>query len=268
MVFPDTTVKERAFTYAISPRLKINPDVMVYARFSSGYRPGGVNSVGSLVGTNPTFKHDDTRNYEVGVKASVLDGKLFFDGSVYRIDWDQIQIQLTGANGLSFFDNGATARSQGVELTAQARVAKGFNLSAWISYNDAKLVEDFPANSLVAGLKGDRLPFSGKFSTSITADYSFPLGAATGTVGAAYSYVGKRLGNFQPTGVTRQSYASYGKVDLTAGVEIDDIKVSAFVNNVTNKRGLIGGGVGTLISVSAFNLIQPRTFGFSVSKEF
>lgn len=268
LVFPDSVLTERAFTYAVSPRLKLTPELMVYARFSSGYRPGGINAVGSLVGSNPTYLHDDTTNYEVGVKATVLDGRLFLDGSLYRIDWNQVQIQVNNDVGLSFFSNGGSARSQGAELSLQAKLAKGLSLSGWIAYNEAKLVEDFPANGLVSGTKGDRLPFSSKFSTSINADYSFPIGAVTGSIGGSFSHVGKRLGNFLPAGGARQVFRSYEKLDLNAGIEFSGIKLSAFVNNVTDGRGIVGGGAGTLISQSAFNLIQPRTYGLSVSKEF
>ncbi|MEO8721937.1 MAG: TonB-dependent receptor [Sphingobium sp.] len=268
LVFPNSVLTERAFTYAVSPRLKLNRDLMIYARFSSGYRPGGVNSSASLDGSNPTYQHDSTKNYEVGVKATILDGRLFLDGSLYRIDWSQVQVQVNNAAGLSFFSNGGSARSQGVELSLQAKLAKGLSLSGWVAYNEAKLVEDFPSNGLVSGNKGDRLPFSSKFSTSINADYSFPIGATTGSVGIAYSYVGKRLGNFLAAGTARQIFRSYDKLDLNAGIEFSGIKLAAFVNNVTNERGIIGGGVGTLISQSAFNLIQPRTYGLSLSKEF
>ena len=268
LVFPDLFLKENAFTYAVSPRLKITPQVMIYARFSSGYRPGGINSVGALVGTNPTFKHDSTKNYEVGVKATILDGKLFVDGSLYRIDWDQVQIQVNNDIGLSFFSNGGKARSQGVELAAELRLSRGLNLSGWVSWNDAVLVQDFPANDLVAGTDGDRLPFSSKFSSSVSLNYEFPIGPNTGSVGTTFSRVGKRLGNFLPAGVERQAFAGYNKLDLTAGIEVSGIKINTFVNNITNKRGILGGGRGTPISQDAFNILQPRTYGLSVTKEF
>jgi len=274
LVYPDSKLTERAFTYAVSPRFKMTPDVMIYARLSSGYRPGGINSAALLTGANPTFLHDDTINYEVGVKATMLGGHLFLDGSVYRIDWNHLQIQANDEAGLSFFSNGGRARSQGVELSFQAKPAKGFSLSGWFAYNAAELAEDFPSTAPVIGAKGDRLPFSSKFSSSINADYSFPIGAATGSVGIGFSHVGKRFGNFakkhdapQPDD-PRQIYPSYEKLDLNAGIELSGVKLAAFVNNVTNERGVVGGGYGTLISNSAFNLIQPRTYGFSISKEF
>jgi len=268
LVYPDQSLKENAVTYAVSPRLKITPNLMIYARFSSGYRPGGINAAGSLVGTNATFKHDSTKNYEVGIKTTVLDGKLFLDGSLYRIDWDQVQTQVNDEFGLSFFSNGGKARSQGVELAAELKLARGLNVSGWVSWNDAVLVQDFPPNDLVVGSDGDRLPFSSKFSSSVSVNYEFPIGSNTGSLGATFSHVGKRFGNFVPADVERQTYAAYNKLDLTAGLEVSGIKINAFVNNVTNKRGILGGGRGTLISQDAFNILQPRTYGLSVTKEF
>ena len=52
--------------YMISPRFQVNDDVMVYARVSTGFRPGGPNVV--FPGLPSQFDSDSTTNYELGVK--------------------------------------------------------------------------------------------------------------------------------------------------------------------------------------------------------
>ena len=55
-----------AFDERGDARLNINPDMMVYATWSRGYRPGGVNRFASI----PPYLSDFLDNYEVGWKTT------------------------------------------------------------------------------------------------------------------------------------------------------------------------------------------------------
>jgi hypothetical protein len=78
--------------------------------------------------------------------------------------------------------------------------------------------------------------------------------------------VGAREGEFGPT-PQRQVYPAYAKTDLRAGIRYDAWTASAFATNLTDRRGLLAGGVGTVYPFS-FNYIQPRTVGLNVSRTF
>jgi iron complex outermembrane receptor protein len=267
LTYPVTTVNESAFTYLLTPQFKVSKDFMVYARLASGYRPGGINAQGALVGLSPTFTPDKTRNYEIGAKASVLDNLLYVEGSVYRIDWKDIQLQQTTPLGLTIFGNGSAAKSEGVELSLQSASLNGFRTGGWVSWNRARLTEALPDNSIVVGAAGERLPYSARFSANASIDYEFPVGGLRGSVGADVSYVGRRLGTFVGDGFERQDFPSYTKEDVRAGLKTDDWSFDLYVNNLANKRGILGGGRGTL-NDEAFTLIQPRTAGLTVAKSF
>jgi len=92
IVFPQVDAKSSAFTYLVTPKFKVSPDFMIYARLASGYRPGGPNP---SPGVPPEFGPDKTKNYELGVKADFLDHTLSIDTSVYYIDWKNIQVFLS-----------------------------------------------------------------------------------------------------------------------------------------------------------------------------
>lgn len=257
----------------------MSDEVMFYARFSSGYRPGGINPFGVTAGRNTTFEADETENIELGVKASLMDNQLYVEGSLYRIDWDDVQIQLS-SGGLEFFENAGKAQIEGLELSVQAYLTERLNVSGWVSWNEAELAEDVPADSIVAGDKGDRLPFSSEYSASVSVEYEFPVGQYTATLGSDFSYVDGRAGNFVPEfildidtfelvpGPAREEYGSYNKLDLRASLQMDEWYVGLFINNVDDERGILGGGVGSFISDTAFTVVQPRTVGFTVSKTF
>jgi outer membrane receptor protein involved in Fe transport len=219
VLIPETDSKDNSFTYLVTPRLKLSSDLMVYARLASGYRPGGPNGT---AGVPLQFKPDKTENYEVGLKGAFLDHTLTVDASVYYIDWKDIQIHLLSPSG-GYISNGSRAKSQGVEISVESRPVSGLTLAGWVAYDDAKLTEDFPVNSAVYGVSGDRLPDTSRFSGNVAADEEFPLMSdILGFVGGTASYVGDRVGVFTappPAVPPRQSYPSYTRVDFRAGVK-------------------------------------------------
>lgn len=266
--FPEVVVRSNAFTYVVTPQYKFSPDLMLYARLASGFRPGGPNPTASVFGLPVSFRPDKTQSYEIGIKGNVLDHKLSFDGSVYYIDWKDIQLSLVDqANGLSFYSNGGRAKSHGIELSVEARPIRGLKIDASATWNDAVLKEAFPANSLAYGNAGDRLPYSSRYSGNLSVDEDIPLGTVGLIfVGGSLSYVGDRIGAFTGT-ADRQDMPSYTKLDLRGGFTHDTWTATLYINNVSDKRGVLGGGVGTLIPTS-FQYIQPRTIGLSVAKTF
>jgi iron complex outermembrane recepter protein len=135
-------------------------------------------------------------------------------------------------------------------------------LSAWAAYNNAALIQAFPATSTAFGRRGDRLPFSSRVSGNVGIDQEFPLtGNIRGFAGGSVSYVGDRQGVFTST-ANRQNFPSYARTDLRAGLKRHSWTVNLFINNAADRRAALNGGIGTLSPI-AFNYIQPRTIGIS-----
>jgi outer membrane receptor protein involved in Fe transport len=74
---------------------RVTDDAMLYATWSEGYRPGGVNREPAFAGT-PTeiYIPDIMTNYEIGWKTEWLDGRLRFNGAGYFMDWDDLQFTI------------------------------------------------------------------------------------------------------------------------------------------------------------------------------
>jgi iron complex outermembrane recepter protein len=268
--FPATTLRENNFTYLLTPRFKISPDFMIYARLASGYRPGGVNI--GILNVPQEYNADKSEDYEIGAKAEFLDHTLSVDGSVYYIDWTNIQLPLIyPVNGSTYVGNAAGAKSQGVELSIQSRPVSGLTMAAWVTWIDAVLTQTVPGAGVageIYGFEGDRLPNTPRWSGNLSLDYKFPLaGDFNGVVGGALSYVGDRLDAFSSVSPQRTDLPAYAKLDLHAGTTYNSWTANLYVNNVTDKRGLISGGIGNQLPYS-FYYIQPRTVGLSVAKTF
>ncbi len=266
---PEDKAREQAITYLITPRYKISQDVMLYGRFASGYRPGGINQ-GDFDGLPTRFSPDETQNYEIGMKGSLLDNHFTFDTSLYYIDWQDLQLSLVNtANGQNYFTNGSRARSEGVELSMRLMPTDGLQIDTWLVWNNAQLTEPMPSPEQggVHGPKGARLPFGSRLSGSASVEYKFSLGGATATAGATISYVGDRLGTFVSDESPRQEFQSYTVVDVRGGVSNSEWTVDLYLNNLGNTRGVLGGGNGTIIP-TAFQVVQPRTIGLSIARNF
>jgi iron complex outermembrane receptor protein len=268
---PSPTQRENdsVFTYLFTPRFRLSPNFMLYGRFASGYRPGTPSSAVSVqAGAPAQSSADKTQNYEIGTKADFLDNRLSIDASLYYIDWKNIQLTLLQqSTHFIYSTNGGAAKSEGVEFSVTVRPWDGLVASGWVSYDDAVLTEMFPASSTAYGAKGDRLPFTPRYSANLSLEQEFPLSDnATGFVGALASYVGERTSLFTATPV-RQQFPAYTKTDLRAGVRYDSWTASMYANNVANAGGVLNGGIAYFYP-QAFIYITPRTVGLTLTKTF
>ena len=196
VIVPAAYASGNPFTYLVTPRYQVSPDLMVYARLASGYRAGGSNQ--GVPGVPPQYNPDKTQNYEIGAKGDFFDHMLSFDASIYYIAWKDIQLSfIDPQNFMVYTGNGTAAKSQGVELSIKLAPSRGLAIEAWVTYDDAVLTEAFPAAVVAAGeygLAGDRLPFGSRYSGYVSVDRQFPLASRwIGFVGGDMSYVGDRI---------------------------------------------------------------------------
>jgi iron complex outermembrane receptor protein len=256
---------ENQLTFSINPRFRISNTLMVYARAASGFRPGGPNA--GLTGPLATYGADKVINYEIGTKADLFDRALSLDLAAFYIDWSDVQIRGTDPfTGLNFYRNGGKARSRGVEGSFVYRPVRGLTLNGNIAYTDAYTRTASAAPTFANA--GDRLPNTPKWAGLLGAEYGFAIADAwNGYVGANYRHVGSRLEIFTASAaIPRFVLPAYDTADLRAGVTHDGYAMDIYVRNVGDKRAyLSNSGIG---SFQRLAIIQPRTFGISLSKLF
>jgi outer membrane receptor protein involved in Fe transport len=256
---------ESVWTWSAHARYAFAPSAALYARVATGYRPGGPNVV--LPNVPPQVGADRLTNYELGVKADILDNRASIEAAIFQMDWDDIQLAVT-VNGASFAANAGRARARGFELGASLRPSRRFEIGVNASYTDATLVDDAPSG----GLAGDRLQYIPKFSASVTPQYSFPLGGDwNGVAAASMRFVGDRYSALRSTS-NAIKLPDYTAFDLSLGVSNESWSVQLYARNVTDSRGWLTASVDT----SAFNTrnfvtavpIQPRTIGLAVDFKY
>ncbi|WP_208280095.1 TonB-dependent receptor [Massilia oculi] len=271
---------EDVFTYAVSLKRKFSERTAVYARAAKGFRPGGPNVLPPAAppGTPTSYESDSVMSYEAGLKTQSDDGRWSLDLSAFRIKWKDIQL-LANVNGFGINANGAGATADGVEITAGWRPLQGLRLSANGAWNKARLDDDTDP-LLVGGYKGDRLPFSPKYTASLLADYRWTIGDTTPAfAGASVRRMAGQHASFDPdyrlANGRQREIPSYNVVDAYAGLELGNWTVEVFGKNLGNSDGKLStaelmpngmfaypnGAMGT-------GVIAPRTVGFTLTREY
>lgn len=249
----DQTTSDTDAIYKLNATYKITPDILVYATWSQGFRPGGINRRGNL----PPYLPDTLDNYELGWKTTF--GAVTFNGAIYQEDWNEIQLSFLGENGLTEIRNAGIARIRGVEADFTYR-AGGLTLSASGSYNDATIRRDFcrianPAfdctfdpgdgreNALLAPA-GTQLPITAKFKGNAIARYEFPIGGWDGHVQGAVSYIGRRRSDLRTVeNAIKGFFDPYAVADFSIGMRKDNLRFELYATNLFNSNGVINSGV-------------------------
>jgi iron complex outermembrane recepter protein len=87
-------------THKVSLSWQAAPSKLLYATYSTGFRPGGINRRPDVI----PFKADTLTNYEIGWKTQWFDRRLRLNGAVFYEKWKNVQFGIApaGANGVTF----------------------------------------------------------------------------------------------------------------------------------------------------------------------
>ncbi|MFZ4605522.1 MAG: TonB-dependent receptor [Caulobacter sp.] len=282
----DKKTEETGSTHRINLTYNIDDDHMVYATWSTGYRPGGINRLGSL----PPYRSDFLTNYEVGWKTTWFDRSLRWNGAIYMEHWEDFQFSVLGASGVTEIRNAPQAEIKGVETDFIWRATPGLTFSGGAAYTDAQLsatycgvtdpsghaVTDCPSILYPVPVKapsGQALPVTPKFKANLTVRYEFTIGEYDAHVqGSAVtqtsSWADLRTAERNILG----EQPGWSSFDLTAGVERSDWTMELFVQNLTDERASLYRYTQCKEAVCRDAVYtvpnQPRTVGLRLGRKF
>ena len=115
----------------------INDHFSAFLTRSQGYRAGSVDFVSE--GESPSYGPEYTNNYDLGLKFQ--QGSWYIQGTVFRIDYEDMQIGVRVDASNFRTDNAGKARSQGGELEFRGEIGRGFSVFGGIGYVDTTFLE-------------------------------------------------------------------------------------------------------------------------------
>jgi len=248
--------RQSGFIPKVSLTYEPDPMLMAYGLVSKGFRMGGVNLVAPMPDfpTPGTYGSDQLTNYELGLRLTSSDRALAFDTSFFFIDWTNIQLRLERPDEFSYVKNAGSAHSRGVEASLSWRLPGGLSLLANVTYLDAALAESLDLGNSNTLLDGTALPGASRWSTSATIGYEF-TGVLRPRIAMSHRYLSSADSSFQRS----QPVGNYSIVDLRCGIDVGRLGVTAFANNIADRRGVTAAAMyGT--NITEF-YVMPRTVG-------
>ncbi len=233
------SVYESGQTHKINLTYKFDDQRLLYATWSTGFRPGGVNRNPTLPGYNPDY----LTNYEIGWKTSWLDHTLRFNGALFWERWTNIQFSTIppGSNGLTQIFNAGDARILGAETDLSLRPDEHWTLSAAATYTDAQLTKDYcldPSDPTSCATSGTELPITPKFKANGTARYEFPVGGVKAHLQGAVLYQSSDWPALIASDrAVLGKIPGYATADFAAGIERDNWSLELSLQNAFDERG-------------------------------
>ena len=282
-VFEDGKVKPKrtkdsGFTHRLNAQYKPNEDLMFYATWSRGFRPGGINRRAALL----PYDADFLTNWELGWKTTF--GPVRWNGAVYHQLWKKFQFSFLGENSLTVIQNGRDAKINGIE-TDVSYVSGGLSLTAAAAYTDAKTKgnicesvtddEDCSESSVVTS-SGTRLPVTPKFKMSATARYAWNVGPGRAHVQAGIAHQSSAAADIRQDiggGANPNDFLGRIKsatlVDVFAGYDWQRYNIELFATNLFDERNELSRLVVCSIC-TATKIVpgRPRTIGLRLGAKF
>ncbi|MFC0204340.1 TonB-dependent receptor [Novosphingobium soli] len=281
-----TQIKQKSEkpTWLIDIDYKPIPDVLLYAKYSRGYRQGNVNASNTVpVAWGP----EKVDAYEIGAKTSfrgTVSG--YFNVAAFYNDFSDQQLAANLVPDPSIPNNtnspaqaivnAGKSKIQGVEIDAAIN-AYGAGVSVGYAYLDTELKSYSPpvfAGYLpptTGALVGGALPQSPKHRITITPSYTLPLDESLGqvTIAATYTYTAKQVAsNDTPLGILPSSNLWNLNLNWNS-IGGSPVDLAGFVTNLTNEKYPIFVG-NSWLSTGTESLIlgQPRMYGVRLKVRF
>jgi outer membrane receptor protein involved in Fe transport len=277
----DSHVKESGETHRVNLTYQFEPNRMVYATYSTGYRPAGNNRRPQA----KSWKSDTLTNVEIGWKTSWRGNTVRFNGAIFHEDWKSLIVPIQGENGITSMVNAGDARTEGFESDLTWLATDQLNLSVSGTYVKANTTSDFcqPTSlgvpvatctpDLLDAPAGTRLPGVPQVKANATARYRFNVNGYESFAQLAGVYQGSTTFSLEaPKNALVGDTPAYESFDFSIGMAKNRWTLEAYVNNLTDKRGELARTSECAAASCNSNYrivpIMPLNFGLKFGQRF
>ena len=280
---PDNTVgaPDKAATdgmiYKLTGNWTPTEDLLFYATYSEGFRPGLLNRPGGAAGPNGftvpyAVDTDEVKNYEIGWKTELFQNSLRFNGAAFFVDIEGLQTTIfdPSITNLFFSDNAANAELKGVEgdFTWAPLEVDGLTIAGAFSFLDTEVTEVLTPTDDV--LVGSELAFAPGFQGNIRVRYEWdPEFEIAGSPLMAHVMPQVVFSDDSVSDIIEINKAEIdGYVTLggTLGVTADNWTAELFATNLTNEYAEMSNNF--VFDRERVTPMRPRTIGVRFGYDF
>jgi iron complex outermembrane receptor protein len=252
-------------------RYQPSDDAMFYASYSEGFKSGGFFARQANYLIDPSYEPEYVKNYEFGWKTTLQNGRMIFNGAIFRSDYDDKQesilIPVDLSNVATVVRNASSLEMTGLELEVMYQVTQAWNVMATYGYLDSEYADYF------ADLNGDNVITDNsalvprntpKNTFGLTTSYTAKVG--NGDLKARISYRHRSDMETNSSNDPLGTLDSISNVNATVSYTINNYGVSLWGRNITDQREERWATIGGLTSRGWWN--EPATYGVTVSASF
>jgi iron complex outermembrane recepter protein len=301
-LFPSTNgTDDKLWTGKASVEYDITPEILTYATYTRGAKPGAGSLSGSDTGefVRAAFRPETVNAYEVGFKSRFLEDRVQLNSAAYYYDFSNFQV--IGADPQPFgagVINIPKSRNYGLELEASALATDRLRFDFSGAYQNSEITSDYlaidgvrairqngisfvngfglfsPENiaartATAQNLRGNRLPRTPKFQFNATASYSLDIVESEDLpLSANYNWIDDVV--VRPfANPERDFIPSYGLFNLSANFVYNEWTFLLTASNLFNKDAINNRFTDAFgVAATADTLVPPRIVKFRVGYSF
>jgi iron complex outermembrane receptor protein len=248
-----------------SAAVHLQPEKTAYVSVTRGYKAGGFNPV-SPAGSE-AYGEEHAWNIEGGVKTMWAAGRVMANASVFRINWEDLQLNVPDLTSPAQFyiANVGSATSTGLEVELNGRVHSSVDVFGGVGYTRARFSDDAVSNGVPVA--GNTIPNTPEYTVTLGTQVSHPLRPGISLYGRAEAVF---YGAFEYDDLNLARQDAYSLANFRAGARGRFLFAEAWVRNAFDTKYIpIAFAYGQL-APSGFigEMGKPRTFGVSAGLTF
>ncbi len=204
--------------------------VRLFANYRNTFKPAAFDF--SLAENEGVLDPETSRSYEGGVKLRAMDGRVDFEASAFRMDFENL-VTSTIVNNLPALINAGKTRFKGIELATELRLPFATYARATYSFHDGKFVDfvqDF--GGVPTQLAGNRFEMSARHLASAGVTFAPERGFVAH---AAVNYTGDRYLNMRNTALA----PAFSTIDAGIGYRAGRAEFRLDGRNLTDRRDAV-----------------------------
>jgi len=275
----EDTIETEKWMGKIGIDYSFTDDLMAYATISTGFKSGGFNGANSNAQTQLIpYSEEELTSYEMGIKATLLDGSMQLNAAAFYYDYQDKQeqdIAVTLVGNISGLTNVDESEIMGAEIELRWLPADGWSIDAGVAWLDTEVTKwnavdgdlsSWPGNFVYFDASGAELAMSPEWQYNATVAYEWAVfDGLMMAIAGDISYKDDTSGLVRLEDATEDYMVLNARVSLAS--EEGKWRGTLWSNNIADEDyypAAYQGGNGPYVRLMG----MPRTYGVTLDYQF
>lgn len=264
-------------TWSLTPEWTTKKDALIYGTVSRGFKSGGFNTgFGSLPIATREFSDEDVTHYEIGYKATALNGGASVSAAAFFTQFKNYQDAAFVGSQFTV-GNAESVELKGFEVESRFALPRNFSVLGSVTYTDLVYEKntvgqcypgrtpDSVTDASACDLSGEHPINAPKWSALISVSHQTDLGQAKLQSQLDWSWIDQYNTSFSADSALQQD--AYHWINFNTSIVWRHLRLTAWVDNLLDRA--ISNADGVMNIYTGDNSFQrflkpPRSVGLSL----